>query len=177
MASGSFAQPSIKSGKRLSFCAKSAQRRAKAFSACSESLDSIGDCCFERRFAKPVYGLQPVPRVRIPLSPLSSVAGCRKHAIFGHFHFRGVPGSSLLWRYLWRFVAWDHSAGELLSWRAPQHRFVLVESKGINAARSGISVILSKDSVNARVSVQTARPHECWRPRPTPKSPSALRVC
>ncbi len=33
------------------------------------------------------------PWVRIPLSPLSSVAGGRKHAIFGHFHFRGVPGS------------------------------------------------------------------------------------
>jgi hypothetical protein len=38
------------------------------------------------------------------------VAGGRKHAIFGHFHFRGAPGRSLLWRYLWCFVAWDHSA-------------------------------------------------------------------
>ena len=112
-----------------------------------------------------------------PALSVFAVAECRNHAIFGHFHFRGVPGSSLLWRYLWRFVAWDHSAGELSSWRAPQHRFVLAESRGISAARSGISVILSKDSVNARVSVQTATRRGCWPPRPTPRSPSVLRAC
>ncbi len=96
----------ITSAKRGSFSEKSAKQDAKTPSrlvapTCVKALSDAGFLAIRplsgNRFAKPVYGLQPVPRVRIPLSPLKAMAHTKPLCQTGVFAFRPPPRHAFDW--------------------------------------------------------------------------------
>src|SRR5580704_8875619 len=67
-----------------------------------------------RRFAKPLYGLTPVPRVRIPPSPPYSL-NCRKNRLFYIRNTRQLP--------VFRDYAWTNRTAENGLLAGERHNF------------------------------------------------------